>query len=182
MKEFVGLCDLIIQEGLKFSWGGMALFRPEMTREVITKMRQAGCIEVMWGLEAGNDHVLQLMRKRFDVALAERIIKDCFEEDIKQYTNIIVGFPGETDNDFQETADFVVRNNKYFGAIGLPFMTLHKNSHVYENASSYEIKDRDAALEWELMDRTNTYPIRQKRRQHLMNIIEKKLFDQGKYD
>ncbi len=31
MKEFVALCDLIKAEGLRFSWGGMALFRPEMT-------------------------------------------------------------------------------------------------------------------------------------------------------
>lgn len=182
MKEFVGLCDLITKEGLRFFWGGMALFRPEMTREVIANMRQAGCLELMWGLEAGNNHVLQLMRKRFDVALAERIVRDCFEEGIKQYTNIIVGFPGETDADFLETAAFVTRNNRYFGAIGLPYMTLHRNSHVYENASSYNIKDRDVALEWELVDGSNTFQMRKMRRQHLMNIIENKLFDQGKYD
>ncbi|MGB8225671.1 MAG: radical SAM protein [Sedimentisphaerales bacterium] len=182
MKEFVSLCDIIKQEGLRFSWGGMALFRPEMTREVIAKMRQAGCVELMWGLEAGNDHVLQLMRKHFNVALAERIVRDCFEEGIKQCTNMIVGFPGETDTDFHETAAFVTKNNRYFEAIGLPYMTLHRNSHVYENASSYNIKNKDAALEWELMDGSNTYPIRKVRRQKLMSIIEKKLFDQGKYD
>ncbi|MBN1552045.1 radical SAM protein [bacterium] len=182
MKEFVELCDLIKQEGLKFSWGGMALFRPEMTMEVITKMKQAGCVELMWGLEAGNDPVLKLMRKHFNVALAERIIGDCFKVGIKQCTNIIIGFPGETDSDFRETAAFVTKNNRYFEAIGLPYMTLHKNSHVYENASLYNIKNRDAALEWELMDGSNTYPIRQVRRQHLMSIIENKLFDQGKYE
>jgi len=182
MKEFVDLCDLIRQEGLRFSWGGMALFRPEMTREVIAKMRKAGCIELMWGLEAGNDHVLQLMRKRFDIALAERIVKDCAKAGINQYTNIIIGFPGETETDFQETAAFVARNSRYFGAIGLPYMTLHRNSHVYENASSYNIKDREVAVQWELVDGSNTYSIRTARRQHLMSIIENKLFDQGKYD
>jgi len=137
---------------------------------------------LMWGLEAGNDHVLQLMRKRFNVSLAERIIGDCFEAGIKQYTNIIVGFPGESDLDFQETAAFVTKNNRYFEAIGLPYMTLLRNSHVYENASSYNIQNRDAALEWELIDGSNTYSIRQERRQHLMSIIENKLFDQGKYE
>jgi radical SAM superfamily enzyme YgiQ (UPF0313 family) len=182
MKEFVGLCDRIVAEGLKFSWGGMALFRPEMTEEVIAKMRAAGCVEVMWGLEAGNDHVLRLMRKRFDVAHAERIIRACHENGIAQYTNIIVGFPGETDADFRETAAFVERNKRYFNAIGLPFMTLHRNSHVYENASSYNIRDRESPLEWELADGSNTFPIRQARRQALMSIIESKLFDQGKYD
>jgi anaerobic magnesium-protoporphyrin IX monomethyl ester cyclase len=182
MKEFICLCDLIKKEDLRFSWGGMALFRPEMTREVIFKMRQAGCIELTWGLEAGNDHVLQLMRKKFDVALAEKIVRDCFEEDIKQYTNIIIGFPGETDADFQETVAFVTKNNKYFGAIGLPYMTLHRNSYVYENASLYNIKDRDVSLEWELMDGTNTYHLRKKRRQEIMNIIDNKFFDQGKYE
>jgi len=182
MREFTGLCDLIIQEGLKFSWGGMALFRPEMTRDVIRKMRKAGCIELMWGLEAGNDHVLQLMRKRFDIALAERIVRDCAKEGIQQYTNIIIGFPGETNADFQETAAFVKRNSRYFGAIGLPYMTLHRNSYVYENASLYNIQNRDVPVHWELTDGSNTYAIRMERRKTLMNIIENKLFDQGKYD
>ncbi len=150
--------------------------------DVIDKMREAGCVEVMWGLEAGNDHVLRLMRKRFDVVHAERIIRACFDNGIRQYTNIIVGFPGETDEDFRATAAFLERNKRYFVAIGLPYMTLHKNSHVYENASSYAIKDRNLALQWELEDGSNTFSIRQARREVLMRILENKLFDQGKYD
>jgi radical SAM superfamily enzyme YgiQ (UPF0313 family) len=182
MKEFVDLCDRITAEGLRFHWGGMALFRPEMTRATLAKMRKAGCVELMWGLEAGNDHVLGLMRKRFDVALAERVIRDCHDEGIKQYTNIIVGFPGETKADFTETAAFVSRNRNYFEAIGLPFMTLHRNSQVYNNATEYGIRDRDVSLEWDLTDGSNTYQMRKLRRQHLMDIVEKRLFDQGKYD
>jgi len=181
MKEFESLCNKIIDNDIRFSWGGMALFRPEMTREVLDKMHQAGCIEIMWGLEAGNNHVLKLMKKRFDVALAERIIRDCAEAGIKQFTNIIIGFPGESETDFEETAAFVSRNTRFFDAIGLPFMTLHKYSDVYENASSYSICNREKGVDWELSDGTNSFETRKIRRQKLMDIIEKKLFDQGKY-
>lgn len=60
-------------------------------------------------LQAGSNHVLKLMNRRYDKTFyLERInkIKD-IRPDIAITTDIIVGFPNETEEDFLETLNFV---------------------------------------------------------------------------
>lgn len=64
-------------------------------------------------LQAGSDHVLKLMNRRYDKKyFLERInkIKD-IRPDIAITTDVIVGFPNETEDDFQETINFVKEIN-----------------------------------------------------------------------
>ena len=179
LEEF---CDRIISENLQFSWGGMALLRKEMTPELLHKMRKAGCIEIMWGLESGSSDTLKLMRKmRFTPELAKQIIKATYSAGIKQYTNIIVGFPGETEQLFLETVQFVIKIRKYFENIGLPLMSIRRNSYVYDHYKNYKIVDPDIAEKWHTKDNSNNYELRKARRNLLIAIIQDKLFDQGRY-
>lgn len=60
-------------------------------------------------LQAGSNHVLKLMNRRYDKDFyLERINKiKAIRPDIAITTDIIVGFPNETDKDFEETLEFV---------------------------------------------------------------------------
>ncbi len=60
-------------------------------------------------LQAGSNHVLKLMNRRYDKAFyLERIKKiKTIRPDIAITTDIIVGFPNETEKDFEETLEFV---------------------------------------------------------------------------
>jgi anaerobic magnesium-protoporphyrin IX monomethyl ester cyclase len=174
-------CDRIIREGLTCSWGGMAVFRKEMTRGLLAKMKQAGFREVMWGLESGCDDTLRLMNKNiFTTEIAERIINDAAELGIQQYANIIVGFPGETEPMFLETLAFVVRNMRHFRRLGLPLMEIRKNSRVYDKYAEYGVES-PLPVTWQSADHVNTYDLRMARRKLLATLIESKLFDQGRY-
>ena len=42
-RELESFCDLIIERDIKFAWGGMALLGKEMTKDLLTKMKKAGC-------------------------------------------------------------------------------------------------------------------------------------------
>ncbi|HNU96064.1 MAG TPA: tRNA (N(6)-L-threonylcarbamoyladenosine(37)-C(2))-methylthiotransferase MtaB [Candidatus Magasanikbacteria bacterium] len=60
-------------------------------------------------LQSGSDNVLNLMRRGYGTATYKKIVDKVrtFYPDFSFTTDIIVGFPGETENDFQETLDFV---------------------------------------------------------------------------
>lgn len=179
LKHF---CQLVLDRGIDFTWGGMALLRKEMNREMLSLMRRAGCVELMWGLESGSTATLRLMRKKlFDTTLAEQIFRDAFELGIDQYTNIIVGFPGETTEQFAETLEFVRRIKLYFRNIGLPMMEIRRNSHVHDQPGKYGVLDPENGVTWQTTDGANTFEIRRQRRAALMAVVSDILFDQGRY-
>jgi tRNA-2-methylthio-N6-dimethylallyladenosine synthase len=60
-------------------------------------------------LQSGSDRVLNLMNRKYDMRIYHSIIKSLRERipDIAVTTDLIVGFPGETDDDFLDTLSAV---------------------------------------------------------------------------
>ena len=76
--------------------------------EVMSKSKKI-CKHLHLPVQSGSSRILKLMNRHYDkeqyLALAEKIRKAV--PDISLTTDIIVGFPGETEEDFQETLDVV---------------------------------------------------------------------------
>lgn len=58
-------------------------------------------------LQSGSDKILKSMNRKYDLAYFKKKINDIREidKDISITTDLIVGFPGESDDDFRETID-----------------------------------------------------------------------------
>lgn len=91
----------------------------DLSDELIQVMKESKkiCRHLHLPLQSGSSRILKIMNRRYDkekyLALAEKIKREI--PDIALTTDIIVGFPGETEEDFEETLD-VVRKVRYSSA------------------------------------------------------------------
>ncbi len=85
----------------------------DLSDELIAVMKQSDkiCRHLHLPLQSGSSRLLKLMNRRYDkeqyLALALKLRREI--PDISITTDIIVGFPGETEEDFQDTLDVVRR-------------------------------------------------------------------------
>jgi threonylcarbamoyladenosine tRNA methylthiotransferase MtaB len=82
---------------------------PEITKNLIGQWHNARmCPHFHLSLQSGSDAVLRRMRRRYDTADYRRAV-DLIRASVPGVavtTDVIVGFPGETDAEFRETHDF----------------------------------------------------------------------------
>src|SRR5690606_22834025 len=109
------ICDAIIASGLKVELRAQGIPRRQMKLWLMQKMKQAGFVEMQWGLETGSDKVLKAMDKdwMFTIEEAQEVIRNCHIAEIKTCMFCMVGYPTETEEDFQMTYDFIDRNAEY---------------------------------------------------------------------
>lgn len=69
--------------------------------------RRGGFYHARLGLDSGSQHVLDMMDKRITPAQSKAMIASLAHVGIKTTTYWLVGHPGETEADFQETLDFL---------------------------------------------------------------------------
>jgi radical SAM superfamily enzyme YgiQ (UPF0313 family) len=145
-------------------WKINAILRPEMTPELLSSMSKAWCTSVIYGVESGSPRVLKAMNKNFSIPVAERVLRDTHAAGINVTGNFMFGFPGETEQDFQLTLDFVRRNRASFDRIyaSATFTSLEEHSYLTEHKAEFGItRDRDPHhLYWRSEDGLNTYPVR----------------------
>jgi|694.fasta_scaffold87929_4 radical SAM superfamily enzyme YgiQ (UPF0313 family) len=110
-------------------YGGYAIFRdrksmPEYDFELAG---QAGCYRWSIGVESGSESVRKHMRKNFSNDDLDYGVHQLHKNGIMQSWSLIVGYPSETDKDFNETIELLDRSKKFNKngmirlAITLPF-------------------------------------------------------------
>lgn len=102
------LCDLIVQNGLRIRWTCNSRV-DTIDREMMVRMKQAGCWLIAFGIESGSQTVLDNVKKDARVEDAERTIRLCHRHGIKTWGYFIIGLPGETRQTVRETIDFAKR-------------------------------------------------------------------------
>ncbi len=73
----------------------------------VNKWRKAGLYRVRLGIESGSQNVLNLMDKRITVEKIKSNIRNLAAAGVKISTFWVVGFPGETDDDFKQTLELI---------------------------------------------------------------------------
>ena len=102
------LCEEIKKRGLNIKWNCGT--RVDMvTKELLTKMRDAGCVSVWFGVESGTQEVLDEMHKGITTDQTLRAAGWVRELGMKPVPNALLGFPGETKESALRTIKFALK-------------------------------------------------------------------------
>jgi len=109
-KKLEKFCELLLSKGYDINWMGNATPDPDMNISLLTKMKKSGCSTLLFGVESGSDAILEKMNKRFRTEDTKKVLHNTKRVGMTCWINIIIGFPGETEEDFKQTCDFISNN------------------------------------------------------------------------
>jgi len=178
------LCEILLKRNFDRPWAGNFAIRGNMPEELIRKAKRAGLSAAVIGLEAGSTHVLKLMKKQFVIEEAEQFVNALHDAGVNIDLNLVVGFPGETDQDFEETLAFVAKMAPKVSQI-VSVATLNlDHSYLWDHLDEYDVVrlGKDRHISWYTKDGSNTYEIRCKRAERLINRAHSLGLTHDRYD
>ena len=85
---------------------GLALYA--LDKEMLNAIKSAGLDELVLAMESGSDRVLRkVMHKPINTLIIKHVIEDCRQLGIHTDANILIGLPGETKQDIEDTRAFL---------------------------------------------------------------------------
>ena len=106
-KRLEAIMDEMIRREIKVKWNAeVGLTIAYLDLNLITKMKQTGFIELRLALESGDAEMLKTMKKPLILKKARRVVKEAREAGMRCVSFLLMGMPGETIEQMQNTVDF----------------------------------------------------------------------------
>lgn len=108
-REYVhGFCDELIKRKVNLLWAAQSRINA-INHDYLKHMREAGCIQLDFGVESGSPRMLALMRKGIKIQWVEEVFDNCHALGIRPLANILFNHPGEEKEDIDLTFKLIDR-------------------------------------------------------------------------
>lgn len=123
------VCEAWLEDGLGAQW--ICEGKPDLvTLPMLSTMKRAGCLAVYYGVESGDDGILQGIEKGHTTADARRALALTRQAGILAGAYIMLGFPGETMQTYLRTVRFLLETRpdllRYDLLLPYPVTVLHR--------------------------------------------------------
>lgn len=108
----------IIKEKIDITWLANARISL-IDEETIRLAKEAGCHTIKFGVESGNQELLNGMKKGYRLEQGIKIFDFCNKTGIKTHAHVMIGVPGESEETLKETLDYVKRLNPTTATFGI---------------------------------------------------------------
>lgn len=136
--------------------------KPVTNRKFVKLWADSGCYRVRLGIESAASRVLDSMDKMTTPKVISDVLKTLANAGIRTTTYWIVGFAGETEDDFQETLEFVREHHRYIYELEAhpyyyyPYGQVGSRLHQCFSLYPEEITDIIKFKVWEIVDSNPT--------------------------
>ncbi|MAF42779.1 MAG: B12-binding domain-containing radical SAM protein [Parcubacteria group bacterium] len=104
VKEF---CNLILENKMDLTWSCFSRV-DTVDLETLKIMKEAGCHQVMYGIESGDAEILKNIQKRISLEKVEETIAATKKAGIDTRLAFMIGNPGETEETIQKTIKYAI--------------------------------------------------------------------------
>ena len=104
------ICELLIEQNIKINWACPNGIRADkLDDELAALMKKAGCYYVAFGIESGNQDILDKVKKDISLEKIEQGVRIANKAGIMSQGFFIFGLPGETEQTINNTIQFAKR-------------------------------------------------------------------------
>ena len=101
------VCNEIIRRGIDIFWACPNGVRIDhLDKDLLRLMRKAGCHSLGFGIESGNQSILDRANKNLDLKKVRQVLSNAHNEGITTYGFFILGLIGETPATIRQTINF----------------------------------------------------------------------------
>ncbi|MDD5731015.1 MAG: radical SAM protein [Candidatus Omnitrophica bacterium] len=106
----IRMCKELISRKINLPWACPNGIRiDKVDDELLSYMKKAGCYLVGFGIESGNQEILDRAHKQLDLKRVSEVIKMATRHKMIAYGFFVLGLPGETKATIKQTIDFAKR-------------------------------------------------------------------------
>ena len=131
------VCGEIRRRGLKFAWSAFARGQ-YVDRETLQIMKDTGCDGISFGVESGNQAMLDRIKKKITLDQVRRAVGFCKDVGLVVHCSFIVGLPGETPETLRDSEAFAESLENVF--YGYHLLAPFPGTTVREKVSDYDLE------------------------------------------
>ncbi|HNM24679.1 MAG TPA: radical SAM protein, partial [Saprospiraceae bacterium] len=113
-----------------------------LNEDVVARLKACGCFRVWIGAESGSQRIIDAMDRRVQVGQVRDMIRAARQAGIQAGTFIMLGYPGETEEDIRETVEHLKQSGPDLFTITVAYPI--KGTGLYEEVQA----TASAALPW----------------------------------
>ena len=160
----------LIKRGVDIQYDGyMRADKPVTNRKFVKLWADSGLFRVRLGIESAAARVLDSMDKMTTPNVISNVLKTLASEGIRTTTYWIVGFPGETEEDFQETCDFIKQHHQFIYELEAhpyyyyPYGQIGSRLYQCQSLYSESVTDVIKFKVWDIIDANPSRAVRYER-------------------
>ncbi|HLC22732.1 MAG TPA: radical SAM protein [Candidatus Nanoarchaeia archaeon] len=133
-KWVLEFCKAVEQEKITLAWSCYSRV-DAIDEDIVTAMAKAGCWNMFFGLESGNQELLDNIKKRITLDMTRKAVAIVKKAGIEVRGSFILGLPGETPEMGKKTIDFAIEVDPDYAqfSIATPF----PGTELYETVDKW---------------------------------------------
>lgn len=145
-SDIIDFCSEYKKSGLTMLWAAESRANCIKNPEIVKTMKDAGCIQLDFGVETGSQKLLDVINKKLKVQQIIHTFDLCREFGIRTFANMLLNLPQESEADLELSHQLLERIRPTYISIGLtqpyPGTPIYKSLGITIDKADYHLLDR----------------------------------------